>query len=279
MTWLKKIIPTKIYIQIQYYHHFKKFIDFRKPITLNEKLQWLKTNKKQERYTELADKVQVKKFIKEKIGSDYVIPTLAVWDDADKIDPDVLPEKFVLKCNHDSHCVFICEDKKKFDFDNAKNILKKRLKYNGYWYAREYPYKNIKPQIMAETLLENSDGSEIVDYKILCFNGKPENIMVCRGRQKGKPKFYFFNTDWSFLPYQDGADKSAGELNKMKPHNLDLMLSIATRLSEGITVSRIDLYEVNKKVYFGEITFFPSAGCDTEITPEADFEMGRKIKL
>ncbi|MDD4376707.1 MAG: ATP-grasp fold amidoligase family protein [Eubacteriales bacterium] len=276
---LKTLIPTKIYLELQFFHHFKRFFSFREPKTMNEKVQWLKVYYRNHELIDLVDKVKVKKIIADLIGNEYIIETYGVWNDAEQIDWEHLPEKYVLKCNHDSHCVYISDGINKVNRVEATNTLKERLKYNFYWYAREWPYKYVKPQILAEKLLENLDGHELVDYKILCFNGKVDNIMICSGRQEGKLKFYYFDREWNFLRYQPDDKYLPDDFTVKKPENLEKMFEIAEVLSEGKPLTRVDLYECNGQVYFGELTFYPSAGFDTDITPETDLLLGQRIHL
>ena len=168
---LSRLIPDRIYLQIVYFKHFRRFINFNNPKTFNEKIQWLKLNYRNEEYTKLVDKYRVKQYITKLIGEEYVIPTLGVWNNVDDIDFKSLLEKFVLKCNNDSGRIVICKNKKDFDEAKAKSFLKERLKNNGYWYGREWPYKNVKPCIIAEKYMEDSISKDIKDYKFFCFNG------------------------------------------------------------------------------------------------------------
>lgn len=275
---IKRIIPTKIYLEIMFHHHFHRFFSFKHPKTMNEKVQWLKVYNKRSEYTKIVDKLAVKEYVTERIGSKYIIPTLGVWDDANDIDYDSLPDQFVLKCNHDSHCVFICNDKKNFDFNSAKDALNRRLKYNEYWYGREWPYKNVKRKIMAEKLLTSSNG-DLPDYKILCFNGIPENIMVCTGRQNGELRYYYFNRQWEFLKLQKVDKDLPDDFTLPKPEHLEEMFEVAEKLSKGFPFIRIDLYDTEGQVWFGEMTFYPSAGFDTDYTDEIDLELGKKMKV
>lgn len=276
---LKRLLPTKLFLELQYYHHFKRFFSFKNPRTMNEKVQWLKVYYKKRELVDLVDKVKVKDVVANIIGKEYVIETYGVWDAVESIEWDKLPSKYVIKCNHDSHCVFIADGENEIDRPKATKILSNRLNYNFYWYAREWPYKYVKPQILAERLLENSDGKELVDYKILCFNGKPDNIMVCTGRKEGKLKFYYFDHNWKFLRYQPEDKDLPEDFSLERPANLEKMFEIAEKLSQNMPLVRVDLYECDSKLYFGELTFYPSAGFDKDITQETDVLLGRKISL
>lgn len=276
---IRKLIPTKLILELQFYHHFRRFFNWNDPKSLNEKVQWLKVNNRNKDYIELVDKIRVKDYVSAKIGSEHIIPTYGTWDDANKIDFGKLPEKFVLKCNHDSHCVFLCTDKQNFDVKKAINTLNGRLKYNQYWYGREWPYKYVKPRILAEQLLENIDGSEIVDYKIMCFNGKPDHIMVCSGRNDNNLRYYYFDRGWRLLRYQDADNELPEGFTLKKPELLDEMFSLSEKLAYGMPMVRVDWYEVNGQLYFGELTFFPCAGFDTDITAETDYMLGERLDL
>ena len=276
---IRKLMPTKFILELQFYHHFRRFFSWKNPKSLNEKVQWLKVNNRNEEYIKLVDKIQVKDYVCDKIGAKYIIPTYGVWDNATKIDFTKLPEKFVLKCNHDSHCVFMCTDKNKFDINRAVNTLNKRLKYNHYWYGREWPYKYVKPRILAEQLLENNDGSEVVDYKIMCFNGKVDDIMVCSGRNANKLRYYYFDREWKLLRYQDVDKDLPEDFSLKKPEKLEEMFKLSEQLAYGKPLVRVDWYEVNGQLFFGELTFFPCAGFDTDITAEVDYKLGERLNL
>lgn len=279
MFFIRKIIPCKIYLQIVYFYHFRHFFSFKTPKSLNEKIQWLKINDRNSIYPILVDKVLVKKYVSNIIGEKYVIPSYKIWCSADNIEIDDLPEEFVLKCNHDSHCVFICKDKLKFNFNSAKKSLKKRLKFNLYWYGREWPYKNVKPLILAEKLLKPSSGDELLDYKILCFNGKPDNIMVCSGRQSGNIRYYYFDLNWNFLRYQVKDFNLPDGFSLPKPKHFDQMINFARELSQGLPLVRVDFYDTEEQLWFGELTLYPCAGFDTDITPYVDELLGSKLIL
>ena len=281
MNLIKKFIPDKLYIQMMFFYHFRKFCDFNNPKSLNEKIQWLKINDRNPNYIELVDKVKVKNYVKNKIGEKYIIPTYQTWTSADEIDISKLPDSFVMKCNHDSHCVFICDDKNSFDIEKAKKVLGERLKYNAYWYGREWPYKNVKPQILVEKKLSSDNNGELYDYKILCFNGNPQNIMVCAGRNLGKLKYYYFDLEWNFLKYQpeDFYVEKDEKFLYLKPKHLNEMIDIARKLSKDIPLVRVDFYETKEQIWFGELTFYPCAGFDTDITKEADILMGKRLNI
>ena len=183
-----------------YFKHFKKFINFNNPKSFNEKIQWLKLNYRNVKFTDMADKYKVKQYISKMIGDEYVIPTLGVWDTPEKIEFNKLPEKFVLKCNNDSGGIVICKDKKNLNIEETKKFLRTRLNNNGFWYGREWPYKNIKPCIIAEKYMENDGQNELVDYKFFCFNGEPKMVLVCSERFSSKNMCEtYFDENWNLL--------------------------------------------------------------------------------
>lgn len=277
---LYRYIPDKVYLKLLYYKRLHRIISFKNPKTFNEKLQWLKIFDRNPKYTKLVDKYEVRKYISDKIGEKYLIPLLGAWDNFDEIDQNALPDQFVLKCNHDSGGVMICKDKNKFDFERARSFFSFRIKNNYYYNGREWPYKNIKPKIMAEKYMEDSKG-ELVDYKFFCFDGKVDNVMVCvdRNKKDTDTKFYFFNQNWELLRLNIRGKQAPEGFTLKKPKCMDDMFAIASILSKGIPFVRIDLYECNEQIYFGEFTFYPDSGFDNNLLPETDIYLGNLLKI
>ena len=275
---LSRLIPDRIYLQIVYFRHFKKFIDFDNPKTFNEKIQWLKLNYRKEEYTNLVDKYRVKQYITKLIGEEYVIPTLGVWKNVDDIDFKSLPEKFVLKCNNDSGGIVICKNKKDFDEVKAKSFLKERLKNNGYWYGREWPYKNVKPCIIAEKYMEDSISKDLKDYKFFCFNGSMEFFDIDIDRFI-EHRSNYYDRNGNFLPF--GKTYCPPDYTKKieMPKNLDKMIELAETISHNTVLSRIDFYEIDGQVYFGEITFYPGSGFSPFTDEKWDYKLGDMIAL
>ena len=275
---LSRLIPDRIYLQIVYFRHFKKFIDFDNPKTFNEKIQWLKLNYRKEEYTNLVDKYRVKQYITKLIGEEYVIPTLGVWKNVDDIDFKSLPEKFVLKCNNDSGGIVICKNKKDFDEVKAKSFLKERLKNNGYWYGREGPYKNVKPCIIAEKYMEDSISKDLKDYKFFCFNGSMEFFDIDIDRFI-EHRSNYYDRNGNFLPF--GKTYCPPDYTKKieMPKNLDKMIELAETISHNTVLSRIDFYEIDGQVYFGEITFYPGSGFSPFTDEKWDYKLGDMIDL
>lgn len=271
-------------------HLFKAKVGFDlnldNPHTFNEKLQWLKIHDRDPKYSRMVDKVEAKEYVSSIIGLQYIIPTLGVWERFEEVDFNILPSRFVLKCCHDSGGVVICRDKSKFDIKHAKKIVNSSLRNNFYYRYREWPYKNVKPRILAEEYLEdastNVQGHAPVlnDYKLQCFDGKFDNIFVAEGRySKRGVRYHYFDRNWNYIPYcpYDDIDKSS--LQALRPRCYEEMIDIAEKLSEGLPQLRVDLYEINGKVYFGEMTFYSQSGFDTDITHEADCILGSKLIL
>lgn len=245
-------------------HIFKvrmgKYPNLENPKTYNEKLCWMKLYYHNPLFTKLVDKYEVKDYVAEKIGSQYIIPTIAVWDRVEDIDWDSLPEQFVLKCTHDSGGLVICKDKSRLNVVKAMKKLNRSLKKNYYYDGFEWPYKNVTPRIIAEYYMEDTKTQELRDYKFFCFDGQVKALFIASERQKpGEDvKFDFFDADFNHLPFRQGHENAA--MLPDKPSCFEEMKSLATVLSEGLPHARIDFYEVDGKIYFGEITFFHHGG-------------------
>lgn len=254
-------------------------VNLNNPQTYNEKLQWLKLYYHNPLYTTLVDKFEVKQYVKEKIGKEYLIPTIGVWDRFNDIDFEALPEKFVLKCTHDSGGLVICKDKSKLDVDATRKTINKCLKNNFYYSGFEWPYKNVKPRIIAEQYMEDSKTKELRDYKFFCFDGVVKFLFIATERQKeGEDvKFDFFDADFNHLPFRQGHE-NALEVPE-RPLRFKEMMALSEKLSEGMPHVRIDFYEVDGKVFFGEYTFFHHGGWTPFDPEEWDYKFGKEIKL
>ena len=251
-------------IRIKYRLRTGRKLNLDNPVRFNEKLQWIKLYDRRPEYSVMADKYLVRNYIMEKLGEKYLIPFLGVWNKAEEIDFDQLPEQFVLKCNHDSGSVVICRDRSCFDKQAAMKKLNKGLKRNGFWYGREWPYKNIQPRIIAEKCMTDESGTELKDYKVMCFDGKAKLIQIHRGRYKAHTQD-FYDTDWNHLDVFQGCDQSDTLMEK--PAFLQDMLELSEKLAEGIPHVRVDWYYVEGQLYFGELTFFDASGFD-EFEPD-----------
>jgi hypothetical protein len=272
-------MTDKQYIKFSYLVAMNEKLDLSSPRTFNQKLQWLKLNNQSEEYSKVVDKYEVRDYIAAEIGQEYLIPLLGVWDKAEDIDYTTLPNEFVLKCTHNSGGVIVCRDKSGLDIEATNRKLNRLLKRRYYLYGREYPYKKVKPRIICEKYMDDGVGDLPNDYKILCFNGVPQNIMICSDRKNGHANYYFFDFEWNFLPYNKVDKDLPADFTFPKPNGLEEMYQLSEKLSKPYVVSRIDFYEINGKVYFGEITLFPASGLDRDITRETDELFGSRINL
>lgn len=252
-----RFIPTKPYLKMVYKIKTGKKLNLKNPVGFNEKLNWLKVNDVHPEYTALVDKVKVREYVKQKIGEDICFPILGAWEKYKDIDFNSLPEKFVLKCNHDSGSVKIIKDKSAIDHKELAKFFKGRLKMNPSVFGREYPYKKVKPMIMAEQFMVPDGAQDIEDYKFFCFNGKPEIMFIATDRSIDC-KFDFYDMDFNHLDIENIHPQSGKTIEK--PALFEQMKEIAAKLSEGMKFVRIDLYEIEGKIYFGEFTFFHGGG-------------------
>ena len=255
-------------------------LDLENPKTFNEKLQWLKLNNRKQEYVQIVDKYMVREYISEKLGNEYLIPLIGVFDRVEDIDFDALPEKFVLKCNHNSGLgMYICKDKSQMDIKKVKRKLKKGLKQDYYLTGREWPYKDVNRKIICEQYLKDEETQELRDYKFFCFNGNVDSVMLCMERESGDAKFYFFDKEWRLLKYNYRGINAPKDFNIEKPKGIDKMFEIAERLSYGFPFVRVDLYYCNGKIYFGEMTFFPQSGVDPNLLRQTDEYFGNLITI
>lgn len=254
---LLSFIPTKPYLKMVYKIKTGEKLNLENPIGFNEKLNWLKIHNVNNLYTKYVDKIEAKKIVDLKLGEGHTIPTLGVWDSFDEIDFDLLPNEFVLKCNHDSGSVKIIRNKNQIDKKELKKFFAGRLKTNCFCLGREYPYKNVKPKILAEKLIKAFDSGSINDYKFFCFQGVPKIMFVATERDIDC-KFNFFDMDFKPLDIENIHPKSDKRIKC--PTTFSEMKKIAAELSKGIPFVRIDLYEIDGTVYFSEYTFFHGGG-------------------
>lgn len=273
LTW----IPDALYLKIIYRAETGKRLDLKHPKTYNEKLQWLKLYDRRPEYTMMVDKYEVRKYVAEKIGEEYLIPLIGVYDSVDEIPWEELPDKFVLKCTHGSGSNILCNDKKELDIQMAKKKLRKWMKKNFFWVFREWPYKNVKPRIVCEKYMVDESGIELKDYKIFCFDGEPKLIQVDFDRFRDH-KRNIYDLDWNLV---DLTIKYPRDPNKTiaRPDKLDEMLDVARKLSAGIPHVRVDLYSIGDKIYFGELTFTHGAGYEPFYPESYNELLGSWLKL
>lgn len=274
-------MPDEHYLKLLFRAKMKRPLSLENPRTFNEKLQWLKLYDRRMEYTVMADKYRVREYIAKKIGGNYLVPLLGVWEDPDDIDFSKLPNQFVLKCNHNSgYGMCICREKEQLDYSRVRKQLKEGQKEDYYQKYREWPYKNIERKVIAEKYLMDRDQPDgIVDYKVHNFNGVPKVILVCKNRfRTGGMTEDFFDSTWKHLQLSRKNYQNAEEC-PAKPQKLGQMLELACALSENVPFLRTDFYEVEGKLYFGELTFFPAAGMEAFVPQEWDEIMGEWLVL
>ncbi len=282
------LLPDKIYLKKLYKKRTGQELNLKNPVTFNEKLNWLKLYNRKPEYTMMVDKYRVREYIKGKIGEEYLVPLLGVYDKVEEIDFDALPNAFVLKCNHDSEVV-ICRDKKNNDFmckkrslndiDDVKTFLKRRLEINFYKASREWPYKHIKRKIICEKYMSDGVNDTLTDYKFHCFNGSPQ-ILYVLSAENGEKYLDYFDMGYNHLPiihevYPNLPANSSVQI----PKNFKEMKDIAGQLSQSLPYSRVDLYNIQGNIYFGEITFFPTGGFANLNPSEWNYTFGEYIEL
>lgn len=269
-------LPDKIYLKIFFRSRLGYKLNLKHPKTFNEKIQWLKLYDRNPLYSKLSDKHEVRDFVARTIGAKYLVPLIGIWESIDDIDFSKLPQKFVLKCTHDSQSVVICQDKSNLDIDNARKFLERRLSRNYYYGGREYQYKHIVPRIVAEQYLEDSNG-QLKDYKFFCFNGEAKILFVASNRMMGNTKFDFFDMKFNRLQLKQHYPNSEELIER--PLNFDKMRELAETLTKNFTHCRVDFYDVNGKIYFGELTFTHFCGFESFEPIEWDYILGSWIKI
>lgn len=277
---LSVFVPDKLYLKILYRKRMGRKLDLKHPKTCCEKLQWLKLYNRNPQYTKMVDKYEVKKYVSQLIGKEHVIPLLGVWDSFEEIDFDQLPNQFVLKVTHNSGGFAVCKDKNSFDREEAKKLLGDMLKKNYFWGGREWPYKNVKPRIIAEEYVPSLGNADSIEYKITCFDGKVGFVTICTGpahQDLEKRMNDHFDTEFHHMPwwsYYKNAKK-----RPEKPEQWEELIALAEKLSAGIPYVRVDFYIIDGKVYFGEYTFYTWSGFIDFQPKEWDRKLGDMINL
>ena len=266
------------FLKREYRYNHDRELALECPQTYTEKLQWLKLYDHRPEYTTMVDKYAVKQYVAEKIGAEYVIPLLGVWDRVEDIDFDALPDRFVLKTTHDSGGILVCKDKRKLDIPAVRKKLKPFLNRNYYARNREWPYKNVPHRVIAEAYMEDTSTGELRDYKFFTFGGEPKVLYIAQGRGRGEPTVAdFFDMDFNHLPFT--IDHDMAPVPPEKPRCLEEMKRLAAILSQGTPQLRVDFYEVDGKVYFGEMTFFHCSGMEAFHPAEWDRKFGDWVEL
>lgn len=272
------LISDKLYIQFVFKRNMGMKLNLHNPETFQEKLQWLKLYNRKDIYTRMVDKYEVKEYVANIIGEEYIIPTLGVWNNADEIDFELLPNQFVLKTTHDSGRVIICKDKNLLDIHNVITFFNERLNNNIFYSTREWPYKNVPHRIIAEKFIVDESGQGLKDYKFFTFNGKVEFFKVDFDRFKDHRANYY-DINWNILPFEEKKCPRDVKRSCKSPLNYDKMLEIVRKLSQDIPFIRVDLYNINGTIFFGELTFFPDSGLGEFNPSKWDKELGSLIKL
>lgn len=271
---MKPAVPDEIFSAWQYRRLMGYPANLREPKTFNEKIMWLKLHYRDPRFVNLADKYEVRSYIKDMLGEEVLTRCYGVFDRVEDINLDALPDRFVLKTTHGSGQTVICKDKSQVNWPEAFARLKGYLQKNYYYYAREWVYKGIKPRIICEEFLDQN-GEPPWDYKFWCCSGNCEFISVHVDRFK-EHKQVCYNARWERQVYRS---KTEYEEPVPRPQNFDKMLEYAHRLARGLPFLRIDFYNINGKIYFGELTFFPDAGMSHFYPQKYDEILGEKIQL
>ncbi len=272
------LIPTKMWISYRFKKRAGYPMDWKNPKTFNQKLQWLKVYDRNPLYTTMVDKCEAKKYVADIIGEEHIIPTLGVWDQFEDIDFDQLPNQFVLKCTHDSGGLVIVKDKSQFNKEQAQKEFNVALKRNPYTVDREWPYKNVKPRIIAERYMEDPTSKDLKDYKIFCFNGTPKALFIATNRYgEGETCFDFYDMEFNHLDFTNGHPNAITP--PQKPIAFDKMCELAEKLSARIPHVRVDFYEVDGAIYFGELTFSHWSGMKPFEPKEWDYTFGEWINL
>lgn len=280
---LGKHLPDEVYLQLLFRFRLGYRLNLKHPKSYNEKLNWMKLYDRRDEYVTMVDKFAVKDYVASIIGKEYIIPTIGVWNSPEDIDWDSLPDKFVLKTTHGggSNGVIICHDRASLDKTSVINKLNHSLSYDMFSLFREWPYKKVIRRIIAEQLIENPQDEEtgLTDYKFFCFNGKVKALFVATERQKAGTdvKFDFFDEEYNHLPFTQGHDNA--KVIPAKPKSFEIMKEVAEKLSRGYPQMRVDLYEVDSKVYFGEITLFHFGGMTPFVPREWDYFFGDWLQL
>ena len=274
LNWLN----DETFLKIKYRLIMGKKLNLENPKTFNEKLQWLKLYDRKDIYTTMVDKYEAKKYVANIIGEEYIIPTLGIYNSFEEIDFSKLPNQFVIKPTHTSGDIYICKDKNKIDYKKLKKEVNRWLKRKYYYFHREWPYKNIKPRIIIEKYMTEKNSKELKDYKIMCFNGKAMCSFVCSERTSDIGLHVdFYDLNWNKLPFKRHYPNS--DIIIKKPFNYKLMIKLAEKLSQNTIFLRVDFYEINKKIYFGELTFYPGSGFEEFSPNKYDEIIGNMLEM
>lgn len=273
-------VPDKILLRCLYKNRIGRNLNLKNPQTFNEKLQWLKLHNRKNSYTNMVDKYESKKIVEDRIGKEYVIPTLGVWNNFEDIDFTSLPQQFVMKCTH-SGGVIVCKDKSRLNIEEVQSKINSSLNKNYFWHGREWPYKNVVPRIIAEEYITNDEeahkDNSLIVYKVFCFDGQTELVQVIQNDKCDNESIDYFDTDWNLLELKQNFPNS--EIHLEKPERFEEMLELSSKLSKGIPFLRVDWYVSNGRLLFSEFTFYSDAGTAAFEPEEWDYKLGQLIDL
>lgn len=275
-----KLVDDEIFVRALFQSSLGYELNLANPKTMCEKIQWLKLYNRNPEYIRMVDKYEVKKYIKEKIGEEYIIPLYGVWDSFEEIEFDKLPNQFVLKCTHDSGTFVVVKDKSSLDMENAKVILEKGLRKNYFYENREWPYKNVQPRIIAEKYIDSLGKPESIEYKISCFDGKVGFLTICGGiahAEYEKRTNDHYDVNFNHMPWWTNYKNA--KIPPEKPKQWDKLIELSEILSKDIPYVRVDFYVIDGEIFFGEFTFFTWSGIMKFNPPEWDNILGNYIKL
>ncbi len=278
LVFLSPLLGDKMYLELLFPLKVGYKLNLKNPTSYNEKLQWLKLYYREADLSRMADKYEYKEYVKQHAGEEYNVKNYGVWNNEEEIDFDKLPSRFVLKTTHDQGGVVICRDKSTFDIPKAKHKLKKHLKRNLYYLFREWVYKDIKPRIIAEEYLEDTSEEGLKDYKFYCFDGEPKLMYIACGRQGNVSYLDFYDLDFNYIDLKRPKYHQLGPVHR-KPLNWELMIELARKMSKGRPHVRIDFYEVDGRLLFGEFTLFQGGGLMPFYPESWDYKLGSYLKL
>lgn len=267
----------ELFLKIKFKTSTGESLDLNNPQSFNEKIQWLKLYNRIPLYTQLVDKYGVRDYVKEKIGEKYLTKCYGIYNHFEDIVFDDLPDKFVLKCTHDCGSVVLCDSNSRIDMVKVSKKLNSALARNYFYQGREWPYKNVEPRIIAEEYLEDQTTKDLYDYKFFCFNGVPKVLFIAIGRQAGNLQLNFYDMDFNKLPFERGYPNYDKKIPK--PKNFKKMIELAAILSEGIPFVRVDFYDIEDRIVFGEMTFSPGGGMEVFKPKKWDYILGEWIEL
>ena len=273
------IIPDELFLKLKYAWVFRRRLDTQAPLTYNEKIQWIKLNYRPPLLTKLSDKLGVRSYVSDRIGAEHLVPLLGAWDSFDKIAFEDLPEKFILKCTHDSGSATAFTGDPDTDIKKIRKHINMRMRRNYYLHSRQWSYKHVRPMIIAEPVLSCADGRPFVEYKAFCFGGRAEWIAVCKGKAGTKERTNdIYNRGHGFIDMRMSRPNSEGD-HDQRPECWDSVIELSEKLSEGIPHARVDFYDIDGRLYFSEITLYPDGGFVRFDPPEWDRIFGEKLIL